>query len=149
MHVAGEVFPRSSTHRDARLSPSHLSRPERMKGRVSGVAVQLRRSVASSLAISQLVLTSSSCFHFTRSPDCFRPSPSPLPLFRKIRLSKDLIPLFDVFPNFVRNMLCSENSKYRDLVYYFLVITPFCAVLGTNIVCDPDRLPIVFAFADC
>jgi len=26
-------------------------------------------------------------------------------------------------------MLYSKNSKYRDLVYYFLVITPFCAVL--------------------
>ena len=72
---------------------------------------------------SQLVLASSPAFTSADHP--IPPSPSPPPFFRKIRLSKDLISLFDVFPNFVRNMLCSENSKYQDLVYYFLVITLF------------------------
>jgi vesicle coat complex subunit len=40
--------------------------------------------------------------------------------------------LFTVFPDFVRNILYSKNAKYRHLVYYFLVITPFCAVLRTR-----------------
>jgi len=53
----------------------------------------------------------------------------PPPFLRKIHVSKDLASCFRVFPNFVRNILCSENSKYRHLVYYSLVITSFSAVL--------------------
>ena len=40
-------------------------------------------------------------------------------------------------------MLYFESSKYRHLVYYYLVITPFFVVLGTNAVCDRFGLAIV------
>jgi len=66
----------------------------------------------------------------------------PSPLFCKIHLSKDLAPLFALFPNFVRNMLYSENSKYRHLVYYYLVITPIFAFRATSRVSSSHGLSI-------
>jgi len=63
------------------------------------------------------------------------------PFFRKIHLPKDLASFSTVFANFVRNMLYSENSKYRDVVYYFLVITPFCVVLRITAACHLPSSP--------
>jgi hypothetical protein len=55
--------------------------------------------------------------------------PLPPPPFSQNTSFTGVSSLLRGFSQFCTQYVVSENSKYRDLVYYFLVITLFCAVL--------------------